>query len=188
MYQTKALVNIATLHLEAGDTHQAIVYYRKLLCLEAELFEEAGSDDAMPDFWTKELQCGLHLNLSIAYKTIGNMSSAIIHAHKYVRLAEKFGLDKRYQVCLCSFHMHPLLLEPIFFPNWIMIIGYPMFTVLISLICVDHWYVIPWKAKFSQIRSRHELWLSSLEDMIRRNTILWAFISMPVLQEPKLYL
>ncbi|KAK7502589.1 hypothetical protein BaRGS_00006164 [Batillaria attramentaria] len=97
VYQTKSLVNIATLHLESGDTHQAIVHYRKLLCLEAELLEEAGSPEAMPDFWTKELQCGLHLNLSIAYKTIGNMSSAIVHAHRYVRLAEKFGLDKRSQ-------------------------------------------------------------------------------------------
>ncbi|XP_076455182.1 uncharacterized protein LOC143289867 isoform X2 [Babylonia areolata] len=97
VYQTKALVNIATLHLEAGDTHQAIVYYSKLLCLEAELLEEAGSDKAMPDFWTKELQCGLHLNLSIAYKTIGNMSSAILHARRYVRLAEQFGLDSKSQ-------------------------------------------------------------------------------------------
>ncbi|KAK7094678.1 tetratricopeptide repeat protein 28-like [Littorina saxatilis] len=97
VYQTKSLVNIATLHLESGDTQQAIIYYRKLLCLEAELLEEAGSEETMPDFWTRELQCGLHLNLSIAYKTIGNMSSAIIHAKRYTRLAEKFGLDKRFQ-------------------------------------------------------------------------------------------
>ena len=101
VYQTKALVNIATLHLESGDTHQAIVYYRKLLCLETELLEEAGSDAAMPGFWTRELQCGLYLNLSIAYKTIGNMSSAIVHAHRYTRLAEQFGLDQRFQVGFC---------------------------------------------------------------------------------------
>ncbi|KAL8606426.1 hypothetical protein ACOMHN_060331 [Nucella lapillus] len=96
VYQTKALVNMATLHLEGGNTHQAIVHYTKLLCLEAEILDEVGGQQgAMPDFWTKELQCGLHLNLSIAYKTIGNMSAAILHAHRYIRLAEKFGLDSR---------------------------------------------------------------------------------------------
>jgi hypothetical protein len=93
-------VNVATLYLEAGDTHQAIIFYRKLLCLEAELREEAGPEGTMPDFWTKELQCGLHLNLSIAYKTIGNMSSAIIHASKHSQLAKEYRLDKKHQVGL----------------------------------------------------------------------------------------
>ena len=37
MYQTKALVSIASLFLEAGETHQAIVFYEKLLDLEQEL-------------------------------------------------------------------------------------------------------------------------------------------------------
>ena len=37
MYQTKALVSIASLYLEMGDTHQAIVYYDKLLDLQKEL-------------------------------------------------------------------------------------------------------------------------------------------------------
>ena len=37
MYQTKSLVSIASLCLEAGDTYQAIVYYEKLLALEQEL-------------------------------------------------------------------------------------------------------------------------------------------------------
>ncbi len=36
-YQTKALVNIASLHLESNHTHQAVVYYEKLLNLQKEL-------------------------------------------------------------------------------------------------------------------------------------------------------
>lgn len=91
IYQTKALVNIATLYLENRDTHQAIVFYEKLLHLEADLVQEAGSEDILPDFWSKELQCGLHLNLSIAYKAIGDMHSAIQHAKMYVQYVEKFG-------------------------------------------------------------------------------------------------
>ncbi|KAK3780031.1 hypothetical protein RRG08_029724 [Elysia crispata] len=127
-YQTKALVNMATLHLERGDTHQAIIFYEKLLHLGTELRLQSGSgkglDDGndnlcasgsrskdeimdsdrpvdrlpeggMPDYWTKELQCGLHLNLSIAYKTIGNMSVAAWHAEKYMSLARKFDLDPK---------------------------------------------------------------------------------------------
>ena len=92
LYQTKSLVNIATLYLENGDTHLAIIYYEKLLHLKAELLEEVGSDDNLPDFWTRELQCGLHLNLSIAYKQIGNMSSAVHHARKYIRFIEKYDM------------------------------------------------------------------------------------------------
>ena len=93
IYQTKALVNIATLHLENHDTHQAIMFYEKLLHLKAELIQETGSEDSLPDFWTKELQCGLHLNLSIAYKAIGDMQSAIRHAQQYVAYIEKYGFQ-----------------------------------------------------------------------------------------------
>ncbi|XP_071154491.1 tetratricopeptide repeat protein 28-like isoform X2 [Mytilus edulis] len=95
IYQTKSLVNIATLYLENRDTHQAIVFYEKLLQLEAELEEEAGSQRELPDFWTKELQCGLRLNLSIAYKTIGQMHHAEHHARKYISLLEQFKLEGR---------------------------------------------------------------------------------------------
>ncbi|XP_069120674.1 tetratricopeptide repeat protein 28-like isoform X2 [Argopecten irradians] len=92
IYQTKALVNIATLYLESGDLHQAIVYYEKLLHLESELIEEFGTEDHIPDFWTRELQCGLHLNLSIAYKSIGNMHCAVVHARQYTNLLDKYNL------------------------------------------------------------------------------------------------
>ena len=34
----------------------------------------------LPDYWSKELQCALHLNLSIAYKTISKMKKALYHA------------------------------------------------------------------------------------------------------------
>ncbi|KAJ8300636.1 hypothetical protein KUTeg_022155 [Tegillarca granosa] len=97
IYQTKSLVNIATLYLENGDTYQAIVHYEKLLHLEAELKEESGDQADLPDFWTRELQCGLHLNLSIAYKSIGNMQFAEAHAKKYTELVEEFGLKGKIQ-------------------------------------------------------------------------------------------
>lgn len=97
MYQTKALVNIATLYLECKDTFQAIIYYEKLLQLQSEILEEVGHDDCFPDFWSKELQCGLHLNLSIAYKSIGNMHSALKHACHYVKYIEKHHLQGKIQ-------------------------------------------------------------------------------------------
>lgn len=109
IYQTKALVNIATLYLESGDLHQAIVYYEKLLHLESELIEEFGSEDHIPDFWTHELQCGLHLNLSIAYKSIGNMHSAVIHARQYTTLLENYGLTGK--IIGESFHNTGMLNE-----------------------------------------------------------------------------
>ncbi|KAK6195644.1 hypothetical protein SNE40_001029 [Patella caerulea] len=92
LYQTKSLVNIATLYLDGGDTYQAIIFYEKLHQLERELIVEHDSEITMPEFWTKQLQCGLHLNLSIAYKSIGNMNSAIVHAKSYVDLLEQYGL------------------------------------------------------------------------------------------------
>lgn len=98
------MVNIATLHLESGDTHQALLYYHKLLCLEAELLSEAGSTDAMPEFWSKELHRGLHLNMSIAYKTIGNMSAAIIHAQQFVKLVAMHGVEGHVQVRVRVMH------------------------------------------------------------------------------------
>lgn len=69
-YQTKSLVSIASLFLELGDTHSAVVHYQKLLDLQHELQgEELGAP--LPEYWSMDLQCALHLNLSIAYKTIG---------------------------------------------------------------------------------------------------------------------
>ena len=38
-----------------GNTHQALVFYEKLLHLEGELKEETGENGDLPDFWTKEL-------------------------------------------------------------------------------------------------------------------------------------
>ncbi|ESO98992.1 hypothetical protein LOTGIDRAFT_231307 [Lottia gigantea] len=93
LYETKSLVNIATLYLETGDTYQAIINYEKLHHLEAELITELNGEVSMPDYWTKELQCGLHLNLSIAYKTIGNIHSAVNHAKTYMALLEKYGFS-----------------------------------------------------------------------------------------------
>ena len=56
MYQTKALVSIASLFLEAGETHQAIVFYEKLLDLEQELTGNTSTSKHLPkcpNFYTK---------------------------------------------------------------------------------------------------------------------------------------
>ena len=43
-YQTKSLVSMASLFLELGDTHQAIISYQKLLDLQQELQGEPARD------------------------------------------------------------------------------------------------------------------------------------------------
>ncbi|XP_064648996.1 tetratricopeptide repeat protein 28-like [Lineus longissimus] len=91
-YQTKALVNIASLFLELNDTHKSIVYYERLLDLEAEFLVNEG---CLPPFWTRELECGLRLNLSLAYKSIGNLRQALVHAQKYLALLEKYDMKEK---------------------------------------------------------------------------------------------
>ena len=71
--------------MEIGDTHQAIMYYEKLLALQHQLQGEEKST-VLPDYWTIDLRCALHLNLSIAYKGIGNVHQAIEHARIYEKL------------------------------------------------------------------------------------------------------
>ena len=84
-YQTKALVNIASLYLEANNTHQAVIYYEKLLDLQREM--RGDSDEGpLPDYWSPELECSLYLNASIAYKAIGAIDRAVWHAEKYATL------------------------------------------------------------------------------------------------------
>ena len=86
-YQTKSLVSIASLFLELGETHQAVMYYEKLLDLQRELQGEQ-LHGPLPDYWSKDLQCALHLNMSIAYKSIGDLKKAQKHAVVYMKLIE----------------------------------------------------------------------------------------------------
>lgn len=106
-YQTKALVNIASLFLEIGDTHRAIVHYEKLLALEKEIKGE--TDSILPAYWTHDLRCALHLNLSIAYKTIGSIEYAVHYARLYTKLVEESGVS--IQVKAQSYHNEGLLNE-----------------------------------------------------------------------------
>lgn len=41
-------------------------------------------DTELPDYWNQDLQCALHLNLSVAYKAIGDVHKAKRHAELYV--------------------------------------------------------------------------------------------------------
>ena len=44
------------------------------------------SHGQLPEYWTQDLQCALHLNLSIAYKAIGNIRKAVHHAEVFVKV------------------------------------------------------------------------------------------------------
>ncbi|CAD5115886.1 DgyrCDS4822 [Dimorphilus gyrociliatus] len=76
-YQSKSLIGSASIFLELGFTHKAIVAYEKLADLE---------QDHDPKF-----VCALHLNLSLAYKAVGLLDKAKHHAKLYMVLAEKHG-------------------------------------------------------------------------------------------------
>lgn len=76
-YQSKSLIGSASIYLELGYTHKAIVAYEKLSDLER---------DHDPKFI-----CALHLNLSLAYKAVGLLDKAKHHAKLYMKLAEEHG-------------------------------------------------------------------------------------------------
>ena len=42
-----------------------------ILCLMRVFVTGEELDSPLPDYWSRDLQCALHLNLSIAFKTIG---------------------------------------------------------------------------------------------------------------------
>ena len=107
-YQTKSLVNIASLFLEVGDTHRAIVHYEKLLDLEKEIRGEE-ENAPLPSYWTFDLQCALHLNLSIAYKAIGGLEQAVHFARQYTKLLQ--DSDVKQSTKAQSFHNQGLLHE-----------------------------------------------------------------------------
>lgn len=108
LYQIKTLVNIATLYLEDRQTELAIIHYEKLLHLHAELVTEYGSEN-IPDIWTTELDCGLRLNLSIAYKAVGDLHKALTYAEEYIELLELNEIGGRVQGE--SHHHQGMLLE-----------------------------------------------------------------------------
>ena len=67
---------------------------------------------ALPDYWTPELSCALHVNLSIAYKAIGDMKKAVTHANEYTRLVRgkgKFSLHDEAGSCHNLGVLHEIL-------------------------------------------------------------------------------
>jgi tetratricopeptide (TPR) repeat protein len=74
-----------------GHTHDAIIYYKKLLNAHSNLLE---NDCQPPAYWNEKLHFAIHLNLSIAYKTVGRITDALEHALIYVKLTEPLTEDK----------------------------------------------------------------------------------------------
>ena len=65
--------------------------------------------DEFPSYWNVDLQCALHLNLSIAYKSIGNIQRAVKHADIYVTLVKHS--KNRTKVEAQSYHNVGMLYE-----------------------------------------------------------------------------
>ncbi|XP_067942930.1 uncharacterized protein [Watersipora subatra] len=80
-HETKALVNIATLHVSLGETYKALVMYERLLDMRSQLLSDG---ESYKDVWTDEFLCGLYMNTSLAYKTAGCYDMALHYAYKYL--------------------------------------------------------------------------------------------------------
>ncbi|KAF6033827.1 hypothetical protein EB796_007864 [Bugula neritina] len=85
-HQTKALVNTAALHVSLGKTYKALVVYERLLDMHSRLLSD---QEVCEDVWTEEFISVLHMNTSIAYKTVGNIDMALHYAQKYLRNMEQ---------------------------------------------------------------------------------------------------
>ena len=49
----------------------SLLLFMMVLCLMRVFVTGEELDSPLPDYWSRDLQCALHLNLSIAFKTIG---------------------------------------------------------------------------------------------------------------------
>ena len=78
----KTLVNIASLFMELNEKQQAIIHYDRLISLQREI-RSGDPDSPPPDFWNRDLECALHLNMSIAYKSLGDVEKSLHHANLY---------------------------------------------------------------------------------------------------------
>jgi len=69
-----------------GETYKALVVYERLLDMHSRLLSD---QEVCEDVWTEEFISVLHMNTSIAYKTVGNIDMALHYAQKYLRNLEQ---------------------------------------------------------------------------------------------------
>ena len=81
-------------------------------CLRHVLTQGGDTNAALPDYWTPQLTCALHVNLSIAYKVIGDMAKATTHASEYSRLVQlgaRFSTHDKAESCHNLGVLHEIL-------------------------------------------------------------------------------
>ncbi|XP_035685485.1 tetratricopeptide repeat protein 28-like isoform X1 [Branchiostoma floridae] len=86
--ETKAYVNLASLCEQEGQVYEAIMYYIRLLTVGDDIRASLDDEKRFRDYWSTELERGIHLNLSIAYKKIRQFSRALHHGKDYMQLIE----------------------------------------------------------------------------------------------------
>ncbi|XP_077986923.1 uncharacterized protein LOC144441240 [Glandiceps talaboti] len=86
-YESKSYVNLANIHLLENNIQQAIAYYEKLSAIGNDLKAQS-LDGSYPSYWSMELRCALHQNLSVAYKEVRNYPRALQHALLHVELVQ----------------------------------------------------------------------------------------------------
>eukprot|EP00058_Branchiostoma_floridae_P023966 XP_002609456.1 hypothetical protein BRAFLDRAFT_127019 [Branchiostoma floridae] len=86
--ETKAYVNLASLCEQEGQVYEAIMYYIRLLTVGDDIRASLDDEKRFRDYWSTELERGIHLNLSIAYKKIRQFSRALHHGKEYMQLIE----------------------------------------------------------------------------------------------------
>nr|XP_002732922.1 PREDICTED: tetratricopeptide repeat protein 28-like [Saccoglossus kowalevskii] len=85
--ESKCYVNLANIYLLENNTQQAIVYFEKLFSIGRDL-KKNHEDGSFPEYWSLALQCGIHENLSIAYREIHNFPQALHHSMIYLKLVQ----------------------------------------------------------------------------------------------------
>lgn len=120
------------------ETYKALLAYEKLLDLYSRMTEDQISS---PDIWTDDFLHGIYLNASLAYKSVGNLDSAVHYATKY--LQAKHGADNPRGTYECSsglrgvmLSLSRLLICSKFQIKFWFILIYCFFKVNIRLLCL----------------------------------------------------
>ncbi|XP_078685375.1 uncharacterized protein LOC144918440 [Branchiostoma floridae x Branchiostoma belcheri] len=104
--ETKAYVNLASLCEQEGQVYEAIMYYIKLLTVGDDIRASLDDEKKFRDYWSIELERGIHLNLSIAYKKIRQFVKALHHGKDYMKLIESSNQPE--QMRQAHYHMATL--------------------------------------------------------------------------------
>jgi tetratricopeptide (TPR) repeat protein/CHAT domain-containing protein len=83
-YELKSYVQLANIYQRLGDHLQAISYNGKLLAVGRDL--EKYDTREHEAYWSNDVECKAVWNLSAAYKSLGDLKTALGYAHEYMDL------------------------------------------------------------------------------------------------------